>query len=472
MSRMNIHTRTLLILLGSFMTVILLFAGFVYLSVSSYTDRDFDRLLELRVRSLVVHGLEEQEGDAPGPPVGELIDRLSDEQDHILPMDMEGGTQAMAETTGAPPEFFTRLMRYGQADHVQGGRHFKGLLHKGSKGAHLVVASAENYYEEHHVRHLRKNLLGAAGVAFVLALLLAFYFSSTMFKPLHRIAEQVRQIGTENLHQRIGEEQGSRELRELASTFNYMLDRIETAFETQNNFISNASHELRTPLTAIIGEADVALSKPRSAEEYVETMQVILEEAGHLDRKTKALLFLAQTGFKSGRSQFGKVRIDQLLYDVKSTVERMDQRHLVHLDMSLLPENPTRLKVLGNEQLLHLAFSNVILNGCKYSNGQPVTVSLGTSDERVIVVVRDRGIGIAENDLAHIYDPFFRGANTKGYEGYGIGLPLTRNIVRMHGGEIIVSSKVKVGTTVQITLPVGPFDLVAGRAVPRHSPVE
>jgi len=456
---MNVHTRTMIILLGSFTAVILLFGMFVYLSASGYTDRDFDRLLELRLRALMHATSGEDDDPGAALAIGNLIDRLSDEQDFVLLMDHPDGVEGMAHRTNAPEEFFRSVIRDGEAHHTQGKRHFKGARTSAGDGGMIVVASAENYYLEHHVTHLRKNLVVGIAAAFVLALSISVHFSRTMFRPLYRITEQVRQISTENLHLRIAEDQRSAELRELASTFNYMLDRIGTAFETQNNFISNASHELRTPLTAIIGEADVALVKPREPHEYVETIQVILEEAGHLEEKTKALLFLAQTGFKSGRSQMGKVRIDQLLYDVKNTVERVNPKYKVHLDLSLLPENPARLKVLGNEQLLHLAFSNIIVNGCKYSDSRPVTVSLGTSDNKVIVVVRDRGIGIAEKDIQHIYDPFFRGCNTKGYEGYGIGLPLTQKIMRMHGGEIVVSSTVEVGTTVQVSLPIGHFEV-------------
>jgi len=458
---MNVHARTLLILLGSFMAVIVLFGVFVYFSASGYTDRDFDRLLELRVKAIAAR-LDDPDGTMIGNhAIGHLIDRLSDEQDAVVPLDSVADARALAARIGAPIAFATELLRAGQADDSRGKRHFKGLVHHGPRGSSVIVASAENYYQEHHVMHLRQNLLVGFVVAFVLALSISLYFSTTMFKPLLRITDRVRRISTESLHLRVPEDQGSRELRDLSSTFNYMLDRIETAFETQNNFISNASHELRTPLTAIIGEADVALSKERSTAEYQETIQVILEEAGLLERKTQALLFLAQTGFKSGRAQMDKVRMDELLYSVKSTVERVNPRYKVQLDLSLLPENHALLKVLGNEQLLHLAFSNIIVNGSKYSDSQPVTVSLGTSDDRVIVVVKDIGIGISTSDLEHIYDPFFRGGNTKGYEGYGIGLPLTRNIIRMHGGELLVSSILKVGTTVQVRLPIGRFEAQA-----------
>ncbi len=232
-----------------------------------------------------------------------------------------------------------------------------------------------------------------------------------------------------------------------------MLNRIEASFEIQNNFVSNASHELRTPLTAIIGEADVTLSKIRTPEEYIETISIILEEADKLDKKTKALLFLAQTGFNGKTVEFSKVRIDQLLWDVKEIIERINSNSSIYLDISLMPDDPMKLKVLANEQLLHLAFTNIVSNACKYSDYKTVRVSIGVSNANVIVVINDQGIGIPEKELSHIYDTFYRASNTKNYEGYGIGLPLTRNIIRMHKGEILVYSEEGKGTTVQVKLP-------------------
>ena len=107
----------------------------------------------------------------------------------------------------------------------------------------------------------------------------------------------------------------------------------------------------------------------------------------------------------------------------------------------------------GNEQLLHLALANIISNGCKYSNFQQVKVSLGATDTDVYIIIKDAGIGIPEQEMNKIYDPFFRASNTKNYEGYGIGLPLARNIVRIHHGELIVTSHENQGTTVQLRFP-------------------
>jgi len=383
----------------------------------------------------------------------ESSEKLPHEKDFFILINDKLDIKAEAKKTGIKESFFTDAIQNGSAKFVSKQYLYKGIRYKSKSGDFIVITAAENYFEINQAENLIKTLLFAMGISSLLLLYIAIYFSKNIFKPISAITEKVKEISSENLHLRLNENNTNDELNQLTMTFNDMLDRIETSFETQNNFISNASHELRTPLTAIIGETDVVLSKPRQTEDYVESLKIILHEAEKLDNKTKALLFLAQTGFNGKVQKFDKVRIDQLLWDVKENLENMNAKNKIHLDMELLPENPMKLKVNGNVQLLHLAFSNIISNGSKYSDFKTVTVSIGASDDFVYVVIKDLGIGIPEDEVQYIYDPFFRASNTKNYEGYGIGLPLTRNIIRMHNGKIFVNSIQDQGTTVQITIP-------------------
>ncbi|WP_333695694.1 sensor histidine kinase [Flavobacterium sp.] len=454
---MKTQTKTTLLYLIPFLIVLSLFSGFVYYSFLNYSHNDFFRLLE--IRALTAAKIELDNNSAShSREIKELRDqffeKLPQEKDYFFPLEEVETFYDESKLLGLPLSFFQKVIENGKSDFKKDNFFYKGILYNSSKGPFIVVASAENYYEHHHSAFLKRTLFFSILAAFVISALLSLYFSKYIFKPMRKMTEKVNDISSENLHLRLDTTTKNDELNELAVTFNTMLDRIETSFETQNNFISNASHELRTPLTAIIGEADVVLSKTRSQEEYQEAIKIMLVEAEKLENKTRALLFLAQTGFNGKTQKFEKIRIDQLLMDVKETLEKINQDNKVHLDMSMLPENPNMIKVNGNEQLLHLAFSNIINNGCKYSNHQTVSVALGASENHVFVVVKDLGIGIPESELKFIYDPFFRASNTKNYEGFGIGLPLTRNIIRMHRGEIEVKSIQNQGTTVQINIPM------------------
>ncbi|MFN3639953.1 MAG: ATP-binding protein [Flavobacterium sp.] len=454
---MNTQTKTALLFMLPFVAILTLFSGVVYYAVKNYAQNDFYRLLEIRAITAAKAELDEK-SSSNLRELKELRDKffekLPQEKDYFFPVQNNPDFKDESDSLQLPITFFKNVVTLKQASYQKSNIFYKGILYESTQGPFIVVASAENYYEVHHSAFLRRTLFVSILAALIVSGMISMYFSKYVFMPLRDITKQVEKISSENLHLRLDENNKNKELKALAHTFNHMLDRIETSFETQNNFISNASHELRTPLTAIIGEADVILSKIRKPEEYMESIRIILDEAEKLDSKTKALLFLAQTGFNGKVQKFEKVRMDQVLMDVKDTLEKINPKNRIMLDMSLLPENPMLIKVNGNEQLLHLAFSNIISNACKYSDHKPVKVALGSSDSKVVVIVKDQGIGIPDEELKYIYDPFFRASNTKNYEGYGIGLPLTRNIIRMHLGEILVTTVKDTGTTVQINLPV------------------
>lgn len=445
-------SRTVLLFLVPFLMVILLFSVFIYYSVSSYSEDYLFKLLEARANKVAKENFEGKNVKT-GFTTKETVEKLPHEKDYFIPITNNLNLQTESEKVGVGSVFFQNVIQKGSAEFVSKQYLYKGIRYKSKSGEFIVITIAENYFEKNKSETLTKTLLFVIGTALLLLLYIAIYYSKNIFKPISAITESVKEISSENLHLRLDDKNTNNELNELTRTFNDMLDRIETSFETQNNFISNASHELRTPLTAIIGEADVTLSKLRNPEDYIESLQIVLQEAEKLDNKTKALLFLAQTGFNGKIQKFEKVRIDQLLWEVKENLEGMNLKNKIFIDTELLPENPMKLKVNGNIQLLHLAFSNIISNGCKYSNFQTVTVSIGASDDFVYIIIKDTGIGIPEDEIKYIYDPFFRASNTKKYEGFGIGLPLTRNIIRIHNGKIMVTSVENEGTVVQITLP-------------------
>ncbi len=456
MRKWNTQTKTSILFLSAFLVVITVFSLFVYISIANYLIADFYKLLGIRAKAVAQMHME---------PTGsenwvqyqnikdEFVEKLYHEKDYVFKMDTDSSLFKAADSLGLPPVFLNNLIRNGDAEYSKGHLLYKGIVYAVGQQEYAVVTSAENAFESRLTSYLVRTLLLAIVISLLFSLIFSIYTSRSIFKPISLITEKVQQISSENLHLRLDQQHYNGEFFILAGTFNDMLNRIETAFETQNNFISNASHELRTPLTGIIGTADVCLSKVRTTDEYIETMTIILAEAEKLDSKTKALLFLAQTGFDGKIQKFERIRIDQLLWDVKETIERLDKKNKVTIDTSLLPENASKLKVTGNEQLLHLALTNIINNACKYSNYQVVHISIGASDDKVVIIVKDIGIGIPEKELKYIYDPFFRASNTKKYEGYGIGLPLTNNIIKMHNGKITVHSREQEGTTVQIDLP-------------------
>lgn len=457
MARITTNIKIALLLFGSSLTTLLIFAAAIYYFLDKYSYADFYKRLETRATIAARYNLESgtQSAEAARILRTQYLERLSQEREHLFRATSETELESIAMREKISGSFLRTIWREGRATHKEGNTFYAGIRHDRGAERYIVIISADNYFASHHLSFLRTILFGSIVFVALITAGLSLYFSRRIFSPIKDITGKVREISTDNIHLRLEQAEGNDEISELSSTFNDLLDRIETAFETQKNFISNASHELGTPLTAIIGEADVALLKPRTADEYRDVLKSILEQADRLDQITKSLLFLAQAGYRGKVASFERLRIDELVWQAKETIDHIDPQNDIQIDSSFFPEDPMKLKVQGNAQLLHLAVANILGNACKYSHNKPVLVSIAASDGHVVIVVKDDGVGIPDAEQQFIYDPFFRASNTTYFDGYGIGLPLARNIVRMHDGQLDVVSVVNVGTTVRIRLPLG-----------------
>ncbi len=455
---MKTQTKIILFLSSIFLLFILIFSGFIYYSIANYSYDDFFKRLEIRAITTATIQLENGNDTRTIQEIRqEYLEELPYEKITIIDLSSNKANTQLKKLD--LPNYFIEKGKEEKRAFYKKDRTFYSLVYyTSSKNKnYLVFASAENYYSTHHMAYLENSLITAIIFSVLIIVLIAYFFSNLVLKPLRSIIKKMNTISTKNLNLRLNIPEKNAELRLLSQTFNNMLNRLEASFETQNNFISNASHELNTPLTTIIGEAEVTLTKERSTEDYEASLKNILEEAEKLSKKTQALLYLAQTGF-NGKVQKNKLlRVDQVVMDAVQTVEKLYGSTTIHIDFSLLPETSDKLKIMGNSQLLELAISNLLINACKYSDKKDVYVALAVSDTNAIIIIKDHGIGIPKKDMPYIYDPFFRASNVGIHEGYGIGLPLTRNLIKMHHGELHVSSEENIETIVEIKLPLFKF---------------
>lgn len=436
--------------------MLLLFGGSIYYFLYNYSYTDFYKRLETRATIAAKYNFDADKINAEPFKIirKEHLEKLSDEKEYLYRVENDNDLAEMAQKSELPMAFLKEILNKGKATRQMDETFFTGIRHESKNQTHIVVVSAKNYYASNHLLFMRNVILLGVLLIALITTYLSFFFSRRIFDPIKHITDRVKQISKDNIHLRIEEKKNDAEISQLISTFNDLLNRLETSFETQNNFVSNASHEFGTPLTSIMGEAEVMLMKQRSPEEYQQSLMSILGQAERLNQITQTLLYLAQTGYTNKRVNFEILRTDDLIWQVKEMIDKLNPKNNIQVDFSLLPENPKKLKVMGNRQLLSLAFTNILTNACKYSNNKPVVVTIASSDDQVFLAFTDHGIGIPESELPFIYDPFFRASNTRNFEGYGIGLPLTRNIIKIHNGQLQLSSVVNEGTTVQIRIPL------------------
>lgn len=329
------------------------------------------------------------------------------------------------------------------------------MLYTDNQGKFVIVTSAVD--KGGYAR--LTNLGWAMTMAFIGSLIIIFVagriFSKKALEPIPEVVQKVKLITATNLHLRVNEGNGKDEIAELAITFNDMLERLESTFLMQKNFVSNASHELRTPLTAIIGETEVILSKNRSADEYKAALISVNSEMQNFKELINGLLSLAQTDGADLQNSFEAFRIDEFIWEVVAEINlKAKTPPNIQVKFIDLPDSTEKLIIKGSRQLLTTALTNLIENAIKYSENKLVICELTCSSSQLTLSIIDQGIGISANELDNVLQPFYRAPNARSFNGHGIGLSLTSKIMFAHQFKLKLISSLAKGTTATIFIPL------------------
>jgi signal transduction histidine kinase len=319
----------------------------------------------------------------------------------------------------------------------------------------VIIAGAYDEAGNEKLRHLRLVLSLSFIGGMLISVIGGYLFSISLLRPLRRIADEVNEISARNLARRIHPASGNAkdEWYYLSDTLNQLLNRLQESFEIQGRFISNASHELSTPLTSISSQLEVSLQRLRSIEDYRKVIQSVYQDVQQLNKLTQTLLEFARASGTASGLQIDLIRIDEILLRLPGEITKTDNASSVTLDFDHLPELEEELLVFGNEDLLFTAIKNVVFNACKYSDDHHATIRLVVQTREIRITVEDRGKGIAEKDLENIFQPFYRTDEGHSIPGFGLGLPLANRIIKLHKGEITVTSAVGKGSIFLIHLP-------------------
>ncbi|MBQ3531322.1 MAG: HAMP domain-containing histidine kinase [Oscillospiraceae bacterium] len=280
------------------------------------------------------------------------------------------------------------------------------------------------------------------------------YFINSIVNPVGQIGETARKIAEGDFNAKI-EKKTDDEIGDLCDTINYMADELGATERMKNDFISSVSHELRTPLTAIKGWAEMLedSSKDNSIDSKTleRGMGVIIGETERLSVMVEELLDFSR--LQSGRMVLQPMKLD-IIAELSEAVLTFEQRAIREKKALIYNEIDDIIAVTGDKNRLRQVFVNIIDNALKYSDeGGSVTIStLRRESGFVDIEVKDTGIGIPADQLEKVKTKFFKGNATR--RGSGIGLAVADEIIRMHGGEILLDSIEGEGTTVTIRLPI------------------
>jgi two-component system heavy metal sensor histidine kinase CusS len=450
---------------GTAFALVLGTSGFLYWALEQNLDREDDQSLRDQV-----HALRGVLRAGPGDP--EAVRRAAalawaarpSALVHVRVLVAGGAT--VAETPGMadrlPPDVFPTSAAEGAelgepTGFRAGGHSYRLLAARVRPDSHMaavyiIQAAWDQSQDDVLLAGYRRDMALALGLALVACAVGGYWIARRGVRPLHEITAAAGRVRPATLNERIAPVGLPAELRELAGTFNRMLDRVEESFDRLARFSADIAHELRTPLNNLRGEVEVALGKLRPAAEYRDILGSALEECDRLARMIDGLLFLARAENPATQVRREPLDLGQELAAVREFYEAAAADADVRLEVCVPGPAPARL----DRALFQRAVGNLVANALAHTpSGGTVTLSALPAGDGVCVEVADTGCGIAAEHLPYLFDRFYRAdrARNSAAGNIGLGLAIVKGIVELHGGRVAVASEPGRGTRLTLEFP-------------------
>jgi signal transduction histidine kinase len=301
---------------------------------------------------------------------------------------------------------------------------------------------------------LRSALIGL-GLITVASGGLGWFMSGRVLRPVRVITQTARRATGQHLGERLALTGATDELKELADTFDDMLERLDAAFATQRRFVANASHELRTPLTVMRTAIDVTLAKPSPTARQLTDMAVrVRRSIDRAETMIEALLTLAASDQGKLSAEFTDLATwaEDAIDAVTPDIERLD----LHVDAKLDPA-----ETIGDPQLLERMISNLVDNAVRHNEpGGWIRLRTGSSDTAVYLEIANSGPFIPGDAVPSLFEPFRRMETRTGVrDGFGLGLPIAQSVLTAHRATVTARSQPAGGLDISVVIP---RDLAAG----------
>jgi heavy metal sensor kinase len=264
------------------------------------------------------------------------------------------------------------------------------------------------------------------------------------------VTRTAQKISEGTLDERVPVKARGDEIDQLATTFNQMVNRIQTLLTEIKEMSDNIAHDLKSPITRIRGIAEVTLSTGKSLNEYENMAASTIEECDRLLDMINTMLMISKAESGVDRLSREEIDVDGLVREACELFGPIAEDKGVTLSYDV----PNKSHLIGDHRMIQRMLSNLLDNAIKYTASRgAVSVSVSEDERDVVITVKDTGVGISPSDLPRIFERFYRCDQSRSEPGIGLGLSLARAIARAHGGDITVMSTPNQGSTFMITLP-------------------
>jgi len=325
-------------------------------------------------------------------------------------------------------------------------------LYMDGRMTYIIQLGTHLHFVRKNLSDFKNNILAVFPIILILGTLGGWVLARRSLSPIGYIASKAQSITSQNLSERLIPRGTGDEMDDLIQTINEMIARLEASFKRMAEFTADASHELKTPLCAMRGEAEVLLSKGRTAGEYQEGLVHFIEQFDHLNQMINDLILLSKLDSSQIELKIVPLRLDLLVKDLCNLFQVLAEQKGITLEIDKAQE----LTVMGDKFRLQQLFTNLIDNAIKYTQEGIIRVTLEKNQENVLVKVSDTGIGIPREELESIFKRFYRVDKSRSREtgGVGLGLSIAEWIVNAHHGRIEVDSDLNKGSTFTVYLPL------------------
>ena len=312
----------------------------------------------------------------------------------------------------------------------------EGIVIYDNKTGITIITSAYDKFGYKKLERLKSILTIVYFIGLILTAIISFVFVQKILKPLTALRKQMQRISESNLKERVKFRKGNDEINSIAKSFNEMLDRLESAFQIQKNFVNHASHELRTPLAVMISHSEVALRNAKTIEEFKTHIKSIHEDLKSMNDLTNSLISLSKFDNKVGEKMLPDVRVDDILYEIINEIQQVYPLAIISIEFLNMPDDEKEFEIKADTSLLKAIFRNLLKNACHYSDNEKVHVFIKTLHKQLIIIIENTGDVINSNEKNQLFIPFFRGSNSTNKKGFGLGLSIVQRLILVHDGTI------------------------------------
>jgi signal transduction histidine kinase len=327
-----------------------------------------------------------------------------------------------------------------------------GIKVQSNRAIYYGISKAHDIAGHHYLDYLRSIFSLTFIVISVIVILMTYYLSKKITQPIVALTKQIKNFDFGIKYNPIVTSASKDEVAILGERFNELMQRMNEAFSFQKNAVHHISHELKTPIAVLVSNFE-RIEQENDLKKIKCLVKDQKEDTENLSKIINSLMEISKTE-STNTPKLSKIRVDELIFDLSDEFSVLHPEFQFSIEYSEAIEDEQKLTVNANLRLLKAALSNLMINCIQYSDDYRAQIKILPNQHLLHLEFINKGPVINEDEKQYIYEHYFRGKNSRGKRGFGLGLVFIRKILTMHNGEVIYSNENQNTNKFTITLPL------------------